>query len=88
MLIDGSMNIAEDIGRQYLTLGRRLTPAELLARIDAITVEDILICLDRYFNDVCPGIVALGPIQKLPSYNLMREWTIRKPLVETRYESQ
>jgi processing peptidase subunit beta len=75
LVLDGSMNIAEDIGRQYLTLGRRLTPTEFFARIDSITIEDVLTCLERSFNDTCPGIVALGPIQNLPSYNTMREWT-------------
>lgn len=30
MNLDGSYQIAEDIGRQILNLGRRLTPAEVI----------------------------------------------------------
>lgn len=41
MGLDGNSNVAEDIGRQLLTYGRRMTPAEIFSRIDAITVDDI-----------------------------------------------
>lgn len=47
MALDGSLPIAEDIGRQVLSLGRRLTPAEVYMRIDAITVDDIRRCAER-----------------------------------------
>jgi len=75
MHLDGSMAIAEDIGRHILTLNRRLTPAELFARIDSIQISDVIECLDLHFNDICPAIVASGPINNLPTYNTMREWT-------------
>ena len=39
--LDGSTAICEDIGRQVLTYGRRMTPAEIFARIDAIDVQAI-----------------------------------------------
>lgn len=41
MGLDGNSNVTEDIGRQLLTYGRRMTPAEIFSRIDAITVDDI-----------------------------------------------
>jgi len=75
MHLDGSMSIAEDIGRQILTIGRRPPPPELFARIDSIQISDVLECLELYFNDVCPSIVAMGPVKNLPPYNTMREWT-------------
>merc|ERR1712146_697461 len=34
--LDGSTAVCEDIGRQLLAYGRRMTPAELFARIDAV----------------------------------------------------
>merc|ERR1719409_2596833 len=39
--LDGSMAVSEDIGRQLLTYGRRLTPAEIFARIDAVDVAAV-----------------------------------------------
>eukprot|EP01128_Nolandella_sp_AFSM9_P008858 TRINITY_DN5518_c0_g1_i1.p1 TRINITY_DN5518_c0_g1~~TRINITY_DN5518_c0_g1_i1.p1 ORF type:complete len:476 (+),score=139.15 TRINITY_DN5518_c0_g1_i1:49-1428(+) len=73
--LDGNMQKAEDIGRQVLTLGRRMTNEELFLRIDSITKEDLSIVLDTYFYDVCPTVIGMGPIADLPDYNLMRSWT-------------
>ena len=73
--LDGNMQKAEDIGRQVLTLGRRMTHEELFLRIDSITKKDVAIALDNYFYDVCPAVVGVGPIADLPDYNLMRSWT-------------
>jgi len=75
MALDGTFTIAEDIGRQLLTIGRRISPAELFSRIDSIEISDVLEFIDRHFNDTCPAIVAIGPVEKLPSYNTFREWT-------------
>jgi len=73
--LDGNMAVAEDIGRQMLTLNRRMTPAEVFLRIDAIQVSDVKEVLDLYFNDVCPTVVGLGPIADLPDYHYLRSWT-------------
>ncbi|KAM7268291.1 hypothetical protein ACFE04_010457 [Oxalis oulophora] len=61
--IDGTSPIAEDIGRQLLTYGRRIPFAELFARIDAVDAS----------TDV--AIAAMGPIQGLPDYNWFRRRT-------------
>ena len=37
MGLDGNTNVCEDIGRQLLTYGRRLTPAEIFQRIEEMT---------------------------------------------------
>lgn len=42
MHLDGTTAIAEDIGRQLVSYGRRLTPAEIFLRIDAITSKDVM----------------------------------------------
>lgn len=76
MTMDGSSAIADEIGRQILSLGRRLPPEEVFVRIDLIQIEDVRECLKTYFEDVCPTVIALGPTSNLPSYNTIREMTI------------
>lgn len=49
--LDGTTAIAEDIGRSVVTTGKRSTPKEIEAAIDAVTVEDIKRCGQKYIND-------------------------------------
>lgn len=70
--LDGHSNVAEDIGRQLLTYGRRLTPAELFARIDAVTKEDIQATAAKVINDQDHALSAVGGIHELPDYNWIR----------------
>ena len=40
--LDGTTAVAEDIGRQLVTTGRRMAPNEIERKIDAITEKDIM----------------------------------------------
>merc|ERR1711939_285096 len=60
--LDGTTAVCEEIGRQMLTYDRRMSPAEVFARIDAVTVED-------------PVISAVGNTHELPDYNWFRRRT-------------
>lgn len=53
--LDGSTAIAEDIGRQIVTSGTRLTPAQMENAIDAVSVADIKRVAQKYLwdKDVC-----------------------------------
>ncbi|XP_057725413.1 probable mitochondrial-processing peptidase subunit beta, mitochondrial isoform X2 [Arachis stenosperma] len=49
--IDGTSPVAEDIGRQLLTYGRRIPFAELFARIDAVDASTIKRVANRFIYD-------------------------------------
>ncbi len=73
--MDGSSPIAEDIGRQLLTYGRRLPMAELFARIDAVNSSTVKRVANRFIFDRDLALSAVGPIQGLPDYNWFRRRT-------------
>ena len=49
--LDGTTAIAEDIGRQLVTTGKRYTPKEIERYVDAITPEDIKRVAQKYLWD-------------------------------------
>ena len=75
MALDGSANICEDIGRQMLTYGRRLTPAEVFLRIDNVDTAAVKAAANTFINDQDPAAAAVGPVHELPDYNWMRRRT-------------
>ena len=72
MGLDGNAAVAEDIGRQLLTYGRRMTPAEIYTRIDAVTTEDIRATAAKFINDQDHALAAVGGLHELPDYQAIR----------------
>ena len=73
--LDGSSQVCEDIGRQMLTYGRRLTPAETFARIDAVDPDAVKAAAKMFINDQDVAMAAIGPVHELPDYNWLRRRT-------------
>ncbi|KAK6129193.1 hypothetical protein DH2020_037072 [Rehmannia glutinosa] len=73
--IDGTSPVAEDIGRQVLTYGRRIPYAELFARIDSVDASTVKRVANRFIFDRDLAITAVGPIQGMPDYNWFRRRT-------------
>ena len=72
LMQDGSSAVCEEIGRQMLTYGRRMSPAEIFARIDAVDAATVRATADAVINDQDHALAALGPIAELPDYNFVR----------------
>ena len=51
LTLDGTTAVAEDIGRQLVTTGRRMTPQQIESAVDAVSVEDIQRVAKKYIWD-------------------------------------
>lgn len=73
--LDGTSAICEEIGRQMLTYNRRMSPAEIFARIDAVNIETVTETAKEFINDEDPVVSAVGNTHELPDYNWFRRRT-------------
>jgi len=69
---DGTTAVCDELGRQMLTHGRRVTALELDEQIEGITVDSVRAACDEYIYDQCPAIVAYGACEGLTDYNRVR----------------
>ncbi|KAJ3222248.1 mitochondrial processing peptidase beta subunit [Clydaea vesicula] len=70
--LDGSTPICEDIGRQVLTYGKRLTPWEIDGLIERVTAKDVMKVAAEYIYDREVAVVGYGPVDGLQDYNRIR----------------
>lgn len=70
--LDGTTPVCEDIGRQVLAYGQRVSLEEWNARIDAVSAKTLRDVCSKYIYDKCPAVAAVGPIEQLPDYNRIR----------------
>lgn len=70
--LDGTTAIAEDIGRQLVTSGRRMSPKQIENAVDAVTPADIQRVAQKYLWDKDIAMAAYGSIGGLLDYNRIR----------------
>jgi predicted Zn-dependent peptidase len=75
--MDGSHNTAKDMGRQVLYFNRRVSPAEMYARIDDITVTNVMETLQHYYYGARPVFSYNGVIYPIPNYDWSSMWTYK-----------
>ncbi|GAA5879579.1 hypothetical protein JCM3774_000290 [Rhodotorula dairenensis] len=70
--LDGTTAVAEDIGRQIVTSGRRLAPHEIEAAVDSVSVGDVMRVAKKYLWDKDIAVAAVGRVEGLQDYSRMR----------------
>ncbi|CAG8762077.1 2076_t:CDS:2, partial [Racocetra persica] len=70
--LDGTTAIAEDIGRQLITTGKRHSPKEVESIVSNITASDVRRCAGEYIWDRDVAVVGVGPVECIPDYNRVR----------------
>ncbi|KIX07584.1 mitochondrial-processing peptidase subunit beta [Rhinocladiella mackenziei CBS 650.93] len=70
--LDGTTAVAEDIGRQIVTTGRRMDPAEIERVIGGITEKDVMRFAQKKLWDQDVAVSAVGSIEGLLDYNRIR----------------
>ena len=70
--LDGTTAVAEDIGRQIVTTGRRLSAEDIERTVGQITPKHIMDFVSRKVWDQEIAISAVGSIEGLLDYNRVR----------------
>jgi processing peptidase subunit beta len=73
--LENPENYAKLIGESVLSTYRPPSIAEYFQRIDQISIADIQDLISTFFTDVDPVLIAHGPIEEFPDYNIVRGWT-------------
>ena len=70
--LDGTTAVAEDIGRQIITTGRRMGPEEIERIIGRITQNDVMKFCQKKIWDKDIAISAVGSVEGLLDYQRIR----------------
>ena len=70
--LDGTTAVAEDIGRQLVTTGRRMSPEDVEQVVGAVNEKDVMDFAKRYLWDQDIAISAVGQIEGLLDYQRVR----------------
>lgn len=67
--LDALAHVCEEIGRQFLTYDRRVPLAELLARVDAVSPEDLRATARAFLGGRAHAMAAYGAVDKLRPFD-------------------
>ena len=85
--LDGTTAIAEDIGRQIVTTGRRMSPEEVERVVGRISEKDVMDFARRKLWDQDIAISAVGSIEGLLDYNRKYHQAAIPDLVSSYFKS-
>lgn len=68
----GTKGNCEDIGRSVVAMNRRIPLNELVQTIEGYSNQTIRDVTDKYTNNKCPVLSAVGPIENLIDYVNLR----------------
>lgn len=68
LVLDDSTAIAEDIGRQIVNTGFRLSPEEVFERVESVSRDDVIEWANYRLKNRPISISALGNVSTLPSH--------------------
>ena len=66
--LDGTTAVAEDIGRQIVTTGRRMSPEEVERVVGSVTAKDVMEFAQQKLWDKDIAVSAVGSIEGLLDY--------------------
>jgi hypothetical protein len=80
--LDGTTAVAEDIGRQLVTSGKRLTPQQIESALDAVAVSDIKRVASRYVwgKDVCSPVLLVVHMLTSAFRSLLLPWEVSRTI--------
>ncbi|GAA5812378.1 hypothetical protein MFLAVUS_005830 [Mucor flavus] len=70
--LDSTCAVAQDVGSQILTSGKRMSPEELKAAINKVSADDVRKAANKYLWDQEIAVVGQGPIECLTDYLRVR----------------
>lgn len=77
--LDGTTAVAEDIGRQIVTTGRRMNPSEIERVVGAITDKDVIAFAQRCIWDQDVAVSALGSIEGVSFFSFFFSFSLPFP---------
>ncbi len=77
--LESTSNRMTRIGKNEITLGRHITPDEIIDKVNAVTLQDINRLAAHFFRPSAFTFVGLGPVDRTGLAGVIGQW--RKPVI-------